>query len=89
MGELLKKNLVKVKVSAAHIKYGNRNSNTECTIALAIKDVLKDSEVEVFNNRIYVNEKCYSVDETIYLFNQNEESGEKVEPFIFVLSLQN
>lgn len=89
MGGILKKGLFKIKVSTAHIKYGNRKSNTECAIALAIKDVLKDSEVEVFNNRIYVNEKCYSVDETIYLFNQNEEAGEKVEPFIFVLSLQN
>ena len=74
-----------VKITWAHIRDGQRGSDCDCPIALAVKDALLTNSVRVGADGIYINHLRWDVDKEDLKFIERFDNGKRVRPYSFRL----
>lgn len=76
---------IKINITKAHIRDGERGSECNCPIALALKDTLLTESVRVNSEGIVVNGRSFKLDKKDRTFMSRFDNYKQVRPYSFSL----
>lgn len=76
---------IKITITADHIRRGERGSECNCPIALALKETLITNTVSVNATGIHINHYPYNLDEKDRKFMERFDKGWSVKGYSFWL----